>query len=105
MKEVNRLCHTWVGNSCKYCGIVYAEGNEMNTSKEIMGLKEAVETVLEGFTLPAAVRKILETAYYAKRSGSVGQASQMPGASGFTMACFNASDVPVGTDLYVTQSH
>lgn len=31
----------------------------------------------------------------------VGTAIQMPGTSGFTMACFNASEVPVGTKLYV----
>lgn len=22
-KAVNRLCHTWIGNKCRYCGIVY----------------------------------------------------------------------------------
>ena len=31
----------------------------------------------------------------------VGTASKMPGTSGFTMACFKASEVPVGTKLYV----
>lgn len=31
---------------------------------------------------------------------SVGEAGTMPGTSGFTMAVFNASDVPVGTKLY-----
>jgi hypothetical protein len=31
----------------------------------------------------------------------IGQADPMPGASGFTMACFKASDVPVGTKLYL----
>ena len=30
----------------------------------------------------------------------VGEAGSMPSASGFTMACFKASDVPVGTKLY-----
>lgn len=30
----------------------------------------------------------------------VGQASPMPGTEGFTMACFKASDVPAGTNLY-----
>ena len=31
---------------------------------------------------------------------SVGKAHMMPGASGFTMACFNVNDVPDGTLLY-----
>lgn len=30
----------------------------------------------------------------------VGEAGTMPGASGFTMACFHAEKVPVGTKLY-----
>lgn len=30
----------------------------------------------------------------------VGEAGSMPGTDGFTMACFRASDVPVGTKLY-----
>ena len=30
----------------------------------------------------------------------VGTTHAMPGASAFTVACFNASDVPVGTKLY-----
>jgi hypothetical protein len=34
----------------------------------------------------------------------IGQADPMPGASGFTMACFKASDVPVGTKLYLAPS-
>jgi hypothetical protein len=31
---------------------------------------------------------------------AVGQAGAMPGTDGFTMACFKASDVPIGTPLY-----
>ena len=31
----------------------------------------------------------------------VGEAGSMPGTDGFTMACFRASDVPVGTKLYI----
>lgn len=33
---------------------------------------------------------------------AVGEAGTMPGASGFTMACFHADKVPVGTKLYTT---
>jgi hypothetical protein len=33
-------------------------------------------------------------------SGMVGVAGSMPGTSGFTMACFEAAKVPVGTHLY-----
>ena len=32
----------------------------------------------------------------------VGEAGPMPGADGFTMACFRASDVSVGTELYTS---
>jgi hypothetical protein len=32
---------------------------------------------------------------------SVGRASQMPGSSGFTMACFCTKDVPVDCDVYI----
>ena len=35
-----------------------------------------------------------------ERQELVGTTHAMPGASAFTMACFNASDVPVGTKLY-----
>ena len=31
---------------------------------------------------------------------TVGEAGSMPGTDGFTMVCFRASDVPVGTKLY-----
>lgn len=30
----------------------------------------------------------------------VGEVSTMPGTSGFTLACFKAQDVPVGTKIY-----
>lgn len=32
---------------------------------------------------------------------SVGRASQLPGASGFTTACFYAKDVPIDCDVYI----
>jgi len=37
----------------------------MAADKTPQSLEDAVLTVLEGFTLPPTVRKILETAYYA----------------------------------------
>jgi hypothetical protein len=40
----------------------------------------------------------------APMANPIGQADPMPGASGFTMACFKASDVPVGTKLYLAPS-
>jgi hypothetical protein len=33
----------------------------------------------------------------------VGEVGTMPGTTGFTMACFKAESVPVGTKLYTTQ--
>lgn len=39
----------------------------------------------------------------ARQAGEVvGKAGAMPGTSGFTMACFEASKVPLGTDLYTS---
>jgi len=35
-----------------------------------------------------------------RRHEAVGEAGCMPGTEGFTMACFRATDVPVGTKLY-----
>ena len=32
----------------------------------------------------------------------IGEVGTMPGTTGFTMACFKAEDVPVGTKLYTT---
>lgn len=34
---------------------------------------------------------------------AVGEAGSMPGTAGFTIACFKASDVPIGTKLYSAQ--
>lgn len=36
----------------------------------------------------------------APQAEAVGEAGEMPGTSGFTMACFKAVDVPAGTKLY-----
>ena len=33
----------------------------------------------------------------------IGEVGTMPGTSGFTMACFRADEIPVGTKLYTTQ--
>jgi len=33
---------------------------------------------------------------------TVGEVGTMPGTTGFTMACFKAEDVPIGTKLYTT---
>ena len=33
----------------------------------------------------------------------VGEVGSMPGTDGFTMACFKASDVPIGTKLYTAE--
>lgn len=37
----------------------------------------------------------------APQAEPVGEAGTMPGTAGFTMACFKATDVPIGTKLYV----
>lgn len=49
------------------------------------------------------VEHIYQLARQRQGSGEpVGEAGTMPGTSGFTMACFKAADVPVGTKLYTT---
>lgn len=45
----------------------------------------------------AALRAKIEAM---EKQEPVGTTHAMPGASAFTVACFNASDVPVGTKLY-----
>lgn len=42
----------------------------------------------------------LTTAPAAQEAEPVGEAGTMPGSSGFTMACFHADKVPLGTKLY-----
>lgn len=37
------------------------------------------------------------------QSEPIGEVGTMPGASGFTMACFRADEVPAGTKLYTIQ--
>lgn len=36
------------------------------------------------------------------QGGPIGEVGTMPGTSGFTMACFRAGEVPVGTKIYTT---
>lgn len=43
---------------------------------------------------------ILESAAKPSLPAPVGEAGTMPGTDGFTMACFKAADVPLGTKLY-----
>jgi hypothetical protein len=38
-----------------------------------------------------------------QKAEPVGEAEYMPGTTGFTMCCFKASDIPVGTKLYAGQ--
>lgn len=42
-----------------------------------------------------------DTPRAAKVEEAVAEAGSMPGTNGFTMACFKASDVPIGTKLYL----
>ena len=44
--------------------------------------------------------KAIEAVQPAAAQEAVGEAGAMPGTDGFTMACFRAEDVPVGTKLY-----
>lgn len=43
---------------------------------------------------------LLEADPRPKASDPVGEAGSMPGTDGFTMLCFRAVDVPIGTKLY-----
>ena len=54
-------------SNCAYPNCAYPCPNlpDCTEKQKPMALKKAVFTVLEGFTIPDAARKILETAYYA----------------------------------------
>jgi hypothetical protein len=53
------------------------------------------------FTDVAAMRAAISAALAAQGQGEpIGEAGSMPGTGGFTMACFRAEDVPVGTKIY-----
>ena len=59
--------------------------------------KQPSQFLAEGFSMNA-LRAALEQPQ--DKHEPVGEAGPMPGADGFTMACFRASDVSVGTELY-----
>lgn len=46
------------------------------------------------------IRHIVSTLHAQADAQPVGVAGNMPGTDGFTMACFKAADVPLGTSLY-----
>ena len=55
----------------------YKEGtSDQKPALQPVGLSDAVYTVLEGFTLPHDVRKILETAFYGPASSPPAQPAQ-----------------------------
>ena len=59
--------------------------------------KQPSQFLAEGLSMNA-LRAALEQPK--EKREPVGEAGPMPGAGGFTMACFRASDVSVGTELY-----
>lgn len=63
------------------------------------GSMQAARKVLSGISsaAPATAPKA-----DAPKAEPVGEAGAMPGTAGFTIACFKAADVPVGTKLYVS---
>lgn len=56
-------------------------------------------TTFQAYNCAAHLADLL-AALDAARGQAVGEAGAMPGTGGFTMACFRAEDVPVGTKLY-----
>lgn len=50
------------------------------------------ENAIDNYAIADAVLKVLKP---------VGEAGSMPGTTGFTMACFYANEVPIGSKLYV----
>ena len=69
---------------------------------------EALEAARHGYIKPwvdeaiAALRTAIKQALAAPVQEPVGEVGTMPGTTAFTMACFKAEDVPVGTKLYTT---
>ena len=88
------------------------------TEKFVTLPREVVERTLEALSLALSdvdwrkdspTQPVIHKAYNATCAAMeqpqdehepVGEAGSMPGADGFTMACFRASDVSVGTELY-----
>ncbi|MFV0916049.1 hypothetical protein ACI2VP_05000 [Ralstonia nicotianae] len=75
----------------------------MQTSdkNDIEGLRDAIRVLTPNFQtwIGAALDELVSLRAQAD-ARPVGQAGTMPGTDGFTMACFKATDVPVGTNLY-----
>jgi hypothetical protein len=100
------------GKSCKLkTSVITASCKETDVTDKILIDRSVVEQALKALEKAdrisgyrnnwAEVNSLI--AALAQPQGEqepVGEAGSMPGTDGFTMACFRASDVPVGTKLY-----
>lgn len=75
---------------------IYQRVNSPEEENSMSGLMRAVEQ--------AAIENYLAQHPAPQDIAPVGEAGTMPGTSGFTMACFKAADVPVGTKLYTVSA-
>jgi hypothetical protein len=64
-------------------------------------LIDSVEALLGGANGPTIQLRALLSAPAPAAPEPVGEAGTMPGTAGFTMACFHADKVPLGTKLYM----
>jgi len=84
----------------------------MNATPKQMTLEQALHNVrakfssgnsipVERATVTTEEWQVIDAELAKQREAEpVGETSSMPGTSGFTMACFNADEIPVGTKLY-----
>lgn len=63
----------------------------------------ADETEISRYAKRAAMQEVFQFFQANRVQGEpIGEVGTMPGTSGFTMACFRADEVPVGTKIYTT---
>lgn len=76
-------------------GVTIAKAQEVELDVHEPGDPPCVDYVLTASTTPPAQPAVAQGA-----GEVVGEVDTMPGTTGFTMACFRADEVPVGTKLY-----
>lgn len=88
--------------ACPFCNAVLAEdkaGTRYFTHPKSDCILSQIEFDMDG--APEMVMQWNRRAQPAEEVQKTGEVGRMPGTDGFTMACFRAAEVPIGTTLYV----
>ena len=75
-------------------GAAYMNGARFTGVEDAYSADQMIAYALAAIARPVQPSSVV-------RPVPVGEADYMPGTTGFTMACFKADDVPVGTKLYI----